>query len=205
MDTSSDLSVLGGLLVGGASRRMGTAKQLLVYRGETLAERAAAALAEHCDEVLLLGAGEVPDPLAGLERLADVALPEELLGERRPAAPGPLAGMLAAGRHRPRSVWVFAPCDLPRISGEAVAWLLAERRPDRGAVLVRPRAPNPIDPIFALYEPAAFRLLEGLAAAGERAPRAVEGLPGVAVAVPPEALAPCWQGVNTAAELAALR
>lgn len=193
-------AIRGGLLVGGASRRMGEPKQLLVHAGSTLAERAADALGAHCDEVVLLGDGEVPAALGHLLRLADAPLPDG--GETTPG--GPLAGLLAAGRHRPPSAWIFTPCDLPLVAAGAVGWLLGERRPERSAVLVRPRPDLPVDPLFALYEPPAFALLERLAAAGERAPRAIERQPGVAVVTPPEPLAACWRGVNSPAELAAL-
>lgn len=207
--------VWGGVLIGGAGRRMGAPKHLLRHRGATLAERAVAALAPHAAGVALLGAGEVPAALAGLPRLADAQLAGGS-GERAEAAAGapsggaaragPLAGMLAAMRWRPEAAWVFAPCDLPAIAPAAVAWLLDERRPGRWAVLPRAAAGAPVEPLFALYEPAARPLLEALAAAppAERAPRRLAAHPRVAVVTVPPALARSWAGANTPAELAAL-
>jgi molybdenum cofactor guanylyltransferase len=205
----------GGVLVGGASRRMGEPKQLLRFRGVTLLERAVAALAPHVAGVALLGDGPVPEGAADLPRVPDIALarvgrgaePTSAADARKsppPAGAGPLAGMLAALRWKPDVAWIFAPCDLPLIDAAAVAWLIGERRPDRRAVVPRPEADGPVHALFALYEPAARRLLEDLAAGGGRAPRLVATDPRVAVVTPPADLAPCWRGVNTRAELEAL-
>ena len=191
--------VWGGVLIGGGARRMGAPKHLLRHRGATLAELAVAALAAHTEGVVLLGGGAVPDSLGGLPRLADAAL------DRAPA--GPLAGMLAALRSKPEAAWLFAPCDLPEIASAAVAWLLSERRPGRWAVLPRVAADAPVEPLFALYEPPAHRLLEDLARSppSGRAPRRLAAHPRVAVVTVPPDLARCWAGANTFAELAALR
>jgi molybdopterin-guanine dinucleotide biosynthesis protein A len=211
--------VWGGVLIGGAGRRMGAPKQLVRHDGATLAERAVAALVAHAEGVALLGAGAVPAALDALPRLADAELAGGVGAGARgsgagPAAAdsaadagGPLAGMLAAVRWRPDAAWVFAPCDLPAIAPEAVAWLLGERRPGRWAVLPRTAPGAPVEPLFALYEPPAHRLLEELAAAppAGRAPRRLAGHPRVAVVTVPPALARCWAGANTPAELAALR
>jgi molybdenum cofactor guanylyltransferase len=183
---------------------MGEPKQLLRVGGSTLVERAVEALAAHCGCVALLGDGPVPPAVAGLPRLADAPLPGAGTGASRPAGGGPLAGILAALRWRPEAAWVVAPCDLPAIDPEAVAWLLAQRRPQRWAILPRPEPEGPIHALFALYEPGALTVLEELAATGRRAPRLAAAHPRIAVVVPPAALARAWRGVNTPEELAAL-
>jgi molybdopterin-guanine dinucleotide biosynthesis protein A len=222
LETNRFAPVLGGVLVGGGSRRMGTPKQLLAWRGSTLAELAVAALAPHVEEVVLLGDGPVPAPLAGLIRLPDEELPSAASRPPRalersassrggaataggdPSSPGPLAGMLAAMRRRPDAAWVFAPCDLPEIRPEAVAWLLGARRPERWAVVPRLAAGGPVEPLLALYEPAALALLEDLVAEGRRAPRRLAASQRVALLTPPPELAGCWRNVNTPDELGGL-
>ncbi len=77
-----------GLLVGGASRRMGSAKALALLGGRALAERAAAAAAAVSSELYLLGAGPVPASLETAPRLPD-----------RPGVGGPL-GAVARGARR---------------------------------------------------------------------------------------------------------
>lgn len=191
--------VWGGLLVGGASRRMGTPKQLLEVGGVTLAERAAAALRPHVSGLVALGAGELPPSLDGVERLPDAALD----GDRGGPPAGPLAGMLAALRWRPEAAWVVVPCDLPAVEPAAVEWLAGQRQPGIWAVLPR-LGDGPPEPLLALYEPEARGLLEALAAApaAGRAPHRLAGDPRVATPRVPAALARCWAGVNTPEELA---
>jgi molybdopterin-guanine dinucleotide biosynthesis protein A len=61
----ADRELTGILLVGGASSRFGSPKELAEYEGETLAERAWRLLAEACDERLAVGRGGLPDPGTG--------------------------------------------------------------------------------------------------------------------------------------------
>ncbi len=183
--------VHGGLLVGGASVRMGTPKQFLELRGRPLVAAVAEALAARLPGVTLLGAGPVPPALAALRRLADP-----------PGLAGPLAGMLVAMRSAPASAWLFAACDMPAVTPAAVSWLLGQRRPGRWAVI--PRLAHGPEPLLAVYEPQACPLLEDLAARGRAAPRRLVDHPMVATPEPPAALLPCFRNVNSAADLAGL-
>jgi molybdopterin-guanine dinucleotide biosynthesis protein A len=191
-DDPPDAPLLGGLLVGGASRRMGRAKALIELDGVTLAERATAALTPHVERVVLLGAGPVPSSLAGLERLSDAVL----AGASDDGGGGPLAALLAALRAEPAAAWVLCPCDLPAIRPAAVGWLVDQRRPGRRAVMARRSASAPPEPLLALYEPAILPAVEELAARGGRAPRLLAELPGVAVSVPPAELVDCWRDAD---------
>jgi len=182
--------VIGGLLVGGASRRMGRPKQLLEVAGIPMAERVASALEPHVDEIVVLGSGAVSESLTRRRRLVDVGGIE-----------GPLAGILAAVRWAPRAVWVIGACDLPRIDAAAVRWLLDQRRPGRWAVM--PRLEAGVEPLLAQYEPQAGELLEDLAAAGESAPRHLAENAKVATPAVPEGLENCWFNANTPRDLSA--
>ncbi|NCO58448.1 MAG: molybdopterin-guanine dinucleotide biosynthesis protein B [Deltaproteobacteria bacterium] len=183
--------LFGGLLVGGASRRMGRPKQLLTHGGRSLAEISVAALAPHVGEVLLLGGGEVAPALAHLRRLPDP-----------PGVAGPLAGLLAAHRWAPEAAWLVAACDLPLVSPAAVGWLKQGRRPGRWAVV--PGHGGSVEPLLAAYEPQALHWLEGEATAGRLAPRVIGGHPKVATPAVGVDLAAAWTNVNTPAALAAL-
>jgi molybdopterin-guanine dinucleotide biosynthesis protein A len=146
--------LVGGLLVGGASRRFGSDKALARFEGRTLAERVASALAAVTEEVTLLGGGPVPPALAGLVRLDD-----------DPRVRGPLAGLLAAFAAHPDRAWLVAACDQPWLDAAALAWLVAERRP--GAVAVLPRLDSGgVEPFPGIYEPGAGTVLAGLACTG---------------------------------------
>ena len=178
----------GGLLVGGASRRMGTPKPLLAVGGRALGEIVAAALAPHVAGLVLLGDGAVPPALADLPRLPDA-----------PGARGPLAGLLAALGARRRAGWLVAACDQPWLTAEAVAWLVARR--GQGAVAVLPRrSRGGIEPFPGIYEPAAGPELRRLAR-GRASLQDLAGRPGVATPWLPPRWRPAWRGVNTPREL----
>ncbi len=184
--------LLGGLLVGGGSTRMGRPKQLIEYRGLSFAEIANTALAPHVERVVLLGGGELPPALRDLERLPDP-----------PGLAGPMAGLAAALRWAPRAAWVLAPCDLPQLSADAVSWLLRQRAPGRRAVL--PTGPSGrIEPLLAVYEPGVRSAVEEFVARGELAPRHLRDLPGVASPEVPPHLAPAFLNVNHPGDLEAL-
>jgi len=181
--------VFGGLLIGGGSTRMGRPKQMLEHRGRTFAEIIAGALAPHTARIVLLGAGPVPAALAGVERLPDP-----------PGLAGPLAGLAAALRWAPAAAWVLAACDLPQARPEAVAWLLAQRRPGVRAVLPAGPSGRP-EPLLAVYEPHVRSAVEDLAARGVLAPRHLRDLPGVASPAVPGRLAAAWRNVNRPEDL----
>jgi molybdopterin-guanine dinucleotide biosynthesis protein A len=102
--------ILGVVLAGGASRRMGHDKALLPWTGTTLAHRAAEVLSEVCGDVVIAG----PDELA----LADV----ETVADLFPGL-GPLAG-LHAGLERAAGKAIFAlACDMPFVGVDLVRHL----------------------------------------------------------------------------------
>ena len=188
----SSRPVLGGLLVGGSSSRMGRPKQLLEHRGRSFAAIARAALQQLVDRTVVLGAGPLPDDAGGALRLPNP-----------PGLAGPMAGLLAALRWAPGAVWVVAACDLPLVTPEAVAWLLSQRRPGVRAIL--PIGPGGrVEPLLAVYEPRAREAVEELAAGGALAPRHLRAIPGVHSPPVPAGLASAWRNVNTPADLAAL-
>ena len=171
---------------------MGRPKPTVGFRGRPLVERVVAALEREVEEVVLLGDGPCPASLAGLATLADAR-----------DARGPMAGMLAALRWAPRAAWVIAACDLPLVTGEAIAWLLGERAPGRWAVIPSLDGGR-LEPLLAVYEPQALPLLERLAERGVAAPRFIADDGPVHCPRPPLALHPAWRNVNTPEELEVL-
>ena len=183
------LTVFAGVLIGGASTRMGRPKALLPWHGETLLEHTVRTLEGWVERVVLLGTGPTPEPLREMPRLADA-----------PGLEGPMAGVLAALRWAPRVRWLVLPCDLPHLSNEALDWLLGEARPGLCAVLPHLPHSHLPEPLFALYDPPTRLHLERAAAAGRFSLR--RALPADECATPavPESLAPAWRGVNTPEE-----
>jgi len=146
----------GVVLTGGASRRMRTDKACIVWRGETLAARAARVLAAVCDPVVEAGAG-----VTGLRCVRE-----------DPPGAGPLAALVtAAGAFgTPGPVVLFA-CDMPFVE-EPLLRLVADRR---GDATVIPVADGRLQLACARYGPAAILRARQALARGETALRAAVG------------------------------
>lgn len=95
----------GVLLVGGASRRFGSAKSLAELDGETLADRAWRLLGDACDERLAVGRS------IGLEF---PTIPDAVLGG------GPLGGIVAGLRAASHDIAVVIPVDMPLLTVAAL-------------------------------------------------------------------------------------
>lgn len=171
---------------------MGSTKALLRFAGHSLLVRVALALEPEVEQVVMLGAGEEPPDARRWLRLADADGPH-----------GPLAGMRAAFAWAPQATWIFAACDLPLLTPDAVRWLLGERRPGHWAVLPRLGGPG-VEPLLAIYEPAARVKLDELARSADLSLQRLAGAPGVCTPTPPVGLWPAWRNVNTPDEWRAL-
>ena len=167
--------VRAGVLIGGESRRMGTPKHELMWRGRRFLQHVEAAVADYVVDVVALG---------GAEGLADV-----------PGHRGPNGGILAARRHDPDAIWLIVACDMPLVTPAAVAWLLSQWSDD--VVAVMPVAADGREqPLLALYGPGSDALIE--ASTGPRALALADTV--VTPGIPPE-LAGCWLNVNTPDDL----
>jgi molybdopterin-guanine dinucleotide biosynthesis protein A len=180
--------VLGGILIGGVSRRMGRPKQLVEVGGVSMLDRVARPLERHVDRVVLLGSGPVPAVWDGATRLPDP-----------PGVSGPAAGLLAAMRWAPRSAWLLAACDLPRLEEAAVSWLLDQRQPGRWCVLPSLDGVYP-EAMLAVYEPQARRLVEATAGMG-KGPSRLSGHRAAALVRVPTELRDCWRDADTPDDL----
>jgi molybdopterin-guanine dinucleotide biosynthesis protein MobB len=176
---------LAGILIGGASQRMGKSKHLLIDRGRTWLAHIVAAAMPVTDGVVLLGRGHVPRSCALLPRLPDA-----------PGLAGPLAGMCAALRWRSDARWIFLACDSPRVTSDALRWLKAQARPGVWAVQPRLSASQSPDPLPGWYD---FRAASALESA--RGPSWLAQHPRTATPVLPDELATAWLNCNTPADL----
>lgn len=180
--------IIAGILIGGASTRMGRPKHLAPVGDGVLLGRVIAAVRPHVAAVALLG-GTAPPGYARLRHVPDTT-----------DTVGPLAGMLAAMRASPTSCWLFLACDTPLLDDITVAWLIAQRQPGAWVIQPRGRSGWP-EPLFAIHEPMARSHLEALAREGRVAPRHLAGCRGhVAPVMPPE-LAARITSADTIAEL----
>jgi molybdopterin-guanine dinucleotide biosynthesis protein A len=154
----------GLLLTGGASRRLGRDKALVVIDGVTLADRAAALLVAVCDPVIEVGPGRTGLPVV----LED------------PPGSGPLAALVAGWaelgrRGHPGPVLVLA-VDMPGVTA-ALLRHLATRPGPATAVPVDRRLPEGgqtrPQPLCARYGADALDTAADLVAAGERSLRSL--------------------------------
>ena len=182
-------------LRGGADRRAELAdgilrKRLLRAGGEFVLERIVAAAGEVSREVVLVGEAPLPaGELSAMQRIQDA-----------PGVEGPLGGLLAALRSRPRTRWIVISCDAPFLSADALRWLLAQAKPGVIAVLPHLDSPETPEPLIALYTPRARSVMEQAARAGERVVRRI--LAGKKIHSPrvPEHLRKAFANINTPEE-----
>lgn len=153
----------GLVAAGGFSRRMGRDKALISYHGIPQAVWTHRLLSGCCAETFLscrpgqdLGEGE------NLPRIHD----------RTPDA-GPLEGLLAAHAIQPHAAWLFVACDLPKLTPETLAHLIARRDPDAIVTAFRSAHDGLPEPLCAIYEPSAFPILADAAANHFRCPRKI--------------------------------
>jgi molybdopterin-guanine dinucleotide biosynthesis protein A len=134
--------VVAAILAGGRARRMGgVAKPLLEVEGRTILARLTDALAPHAREIVVAVADAAQAP-PGYRAIVDAA---------RDA--GPLAG-IAAARAATDARWLVAIAgDMPFVTGEVVAALLARCADDVDAVA--PRVGGLPEPLCAVWGPAA--------------------------------------------------
>lgn len=155
--------LLGLLLAGGRSERMGRAKAIMAWGDGRMIDVGTQALAEVCGDVLVAG-GEVGD--LGLA-------PDRLIPDALPCA-GPLgaivAGLTEAERRGIRGVLVLA-CDMPLVTRDELVPLRDAVRAGADAALWR--VDGVAQPLCAAYAstlaPSARRVLEG----GSRRPVAL--------------------------------
>lgn len=159
----SDL--LGLVMAGGYSRRMGRDKALLDFHGMPQALWAARWLNKVCGSVFI-SCREGQD-LGGAEQQGFARIHDLEEGQ------GPMGGMLAAHAARPDAAWLTVACDLPRLDEDTLRHLV-EARDDRAlATVYRSAGEGLPEPLCAIYEPAAMSCFREALEAGRRCPRKV--------------------------------
>jgi len=160
-DQTAQRPLLGLVLTGGKSQRMGLDKAAIGYPREEEARRVFRLLQGWCSEVFVsCRADQALLPgRAGLPQIHDI-----LLGK------GPVSGILSAFEARPDASWLVVACDLPRVDNEVIQTLLAHRNPWKVATAYRGYQDLP-EPLCAVYEPKARPRLWQFLAAGIDCPR----------------------------------
>lgn len=170
--------ILGAVLAGGKSSRFGSDKALAVLDGQTLLDRAVAALTGLCDAVVVVGRSEAP---------------AQVLPDRPRPGMGPLGGLAAALAHAADNGFeavLSCPVDAVGLDQEGLAAL----RPAPAFVGSQP--------VVGLWPASALAVLDTLLAShGRHSLRAF----AEAIAARPVSLGKVLPNINTPADLAAVQ
>ncbi len=183
--------VLGCVLIGGQSSRMGHPKHMIQKNGRTWIERTVEILDQLTSRIIIAGTGTLPESVRECDRLVDV-----------PNVRGPMAGILSALRWAPHASWLVTACDLPLLSLPALEWLLSSRTPGVWATLPQLKGPRDgIEPLLAHYDFRSRLPLEHLASEGEFSLSRLATHPKIMTPAPPTSLVTAWRDVNTPSQL----
>lgn len=182
--------VLGCVLIGGKSTRMGKPKHLILENGTTWLERTVELLNRITERVVIVGDGSVPESLKDITRLPDIY-----------GINGPTAGILSAMRWAPDASFIVSACDLPNLSLDALRWILSNRRPGAWAIFPRLPGNSKVEPLLSYYDVRARILLEKAAADGFKRPSHIASHASVITVMPPGHISSAWRSYNTEDEL----
>ncbi len=130
--------VLGAVLAGGRSTRMGRDKSLLPLGGQSLIEHAVQLMQQHFERVVIVS--DFPERYAFL-RLQ--IIPDQFRGI------GPLGGIHAALVNSDTDMVFVSSCDTPLVPSRLIGHLLEIDSPRRARI---PRLHGELQPLFGLYE-----------------------------------------------------
>lgn len=158
------LPQLNGLvLAGGKSQRMQTDKGSLEYFGKSQRLHVHELLSQHCTDVYISYADThavnkdenlsyVLDTFTGL---------------------GPFGGILSAFQSNPNAAWFTLACDLPYLSSETLAYLVAHRNPSKLATCFVDAENKFPEPLITIWEPRAYPIMLRFLSQGYSCPRKV--------------------------------
>ena len=142
--------LMGLVLAGGRSTRMGTDKGLLSYHGKPQREYLYDQMRPLCREVYLSIRPEQQESIPG--GFACIADENKYRG--------PLNGLLSAHHAFPDAAWLVVACDLPLIDQEVLAYLVARRNPKAMATAFATRKTGLPEPLAAIWEPHGLKAAE---------------------------------------------
>lgn len=155
--------VLGLVLAGGKSERMGKDKGAINYHGKPQREYAADLLSQTCEHVFIsCRADQVNEIESEYELLADTF-----------TGLGPYGAILSAFRAYPNHAWLVIACDLPLITIETIHFLQESRNPSKIATAYNSPVNQFPEPLIAIWEPRAYAKLLSFLTQGYSCPRKV--------------------------------
>lgn len=165
--------IVGVILAGGKSRRMGTNKALLPYRGQPLIEHIAKVMQEVFERVIVVADEREAYQFLNLRVYPDIH-----------KDCGPLGGIHAAFHHSDANALFVVSCDLPGLMPNLIEYILSV---DAHAPAVVPAADEKVHPLCGLYRRKMLPQIEQAIQDGVLALRALlENVGAVTVPITPE-------------------
>jgi molybdenum cofactor guanylyltransferase len=178
-------SLNGLILNGGKSSRMGFEKGLIAFHGKPQKEFLIDLLGGFCDQVFISGKGNGDESFPFLPDKFDLE--------------SPLNGILTALEHEDANAWLTVPVDMPGITAEVIAFLIANRDTTQFATCFYDANGKSPEPLVAIWEPQSALLLREFYRAGKKSPR--EFLMTNRVRLLPSPRKDFHSNINTPAEL----
>ena len=151
--------MLGLLLIGGKSSRMGSDKSELVLRdGLTQRERGIKLLKSVCDQVFISTNEDTGEPNAITDAFGQV---------------GPLGAIASAQQHDSDTPWLVLACDLPLLEEEHLQSLVKNRSDTHKASYFASASDNLPEPLCAIWEPGSVQAVRTALKSGRKCPRSV--------------------------------
>ena len=157
----SSTPLYGLILAGGRSKRMGSDKVGLSYRGISQAEYYFNLLQEHCQQTYL-SRSSLQEGFSHFPVIEDCY-----------QGLGPIGGILSAFHRHPHAAWLVQACDMPFVNQEALIQLLEERNPFRLATCFFNSKKKWPEPLLAIYEKKAAYKLGTYLARGIKCPKKI--------------------------------
>ena len=137
--------LLGLILSGGKSTRMGKDKGLLQYHDKPQREFLYDLAQTHCDKVFY--SLRIDQPIPG---------PYPVIRDSQQVK-GPFNGLLSAHQLYPRASWLVLACDLPLLDKTTLEILVNGRDTGMDATALATRASGLPEPLAAIWEPTALQ------------------------------------------------
>lgn len=155
---SNQSDLVGLILAGGKSERMGCDKGMLKYHGRTQRTWLSTLLGEFCRRVFVsIRPGQIVEPAEAIEVIVD---------ELPYLNCGPMGALLSAIEHHPGHAWLVVSCDLPFLDRSTVKCLLTERNSlCLATAFVNSETGRP-EPLVTIYEAEFMRGLPSAFSAG---------------------------------------
>jgi len=153
----------GLVLAGGQSQRMQIDKGSLEYFGKSQRLHVHELLSTHCNEIYVSYANT--HAVNEQEQLPVIL--DTFTGL------GPFGGILSAFQANPNAAWLTVACDLPYLSAQTLAYLVAHRNPSKMATCFIDSDNKFPEPLITIWEPRAYPIMLQFLSQGYSCPRKV--------------------------------